>query len=490
RVSDELEGMLERVQSAPLLASYRMLGETEALRNEPEVRAILDSLADVERRRETFGAAGGTDPVYVALTSRANELGREIQSVARDQLERAREALARRHRRRGAVHRLLRIQPVDTTAAVARVALAREQARMSLDSLEVAVIMNREYVRRLTAARRAEVSSAPPLSVLLAGVVVGFALAYLAALASEMRRPHVGSVAEVERLSGARVLSLAGPRHEVAEWNRRRGDTDGYLALLKPGAPAYRSVYLHLTATGAVVRVITVTGPDLVVNGVVAANIAVAAAHDGRATLLVDLDSEGAASRAVTLPPRPGVASVRSGEIEWAEGVSSIHIGRGRLLDVIGGGDGSDVTAETIGGSSVPSPDAGSGPRSDSTPIAAAGAAFSPQPSAESLRRGLTRMAGRYDLAVLSAPLGEARKGDAGLLSAPDAIVCVTMGVTTHDMLRTAVEDASGGGLRVVGIVVWDGAPPELPAPRPASIIRRGRTVAATDMPESSTARS
>src|SRR5690606_32306546 len=163
------------------------------------------------------------------------------------------------------------------TAAVARVALAREQARMSLDSREVAVIMNREYVGRLTAARRAEVSSAPPLSVLLAGVVVGFALAYLAALASEMRRPRVGSVAEVPRTGGG-----AG----------------GQLAPSVAGPVAYSAVTAPLTAASAVVRATKVTGQVRVVSCVGGGNAAVAAAHYPRATLLADLDTECAARTA------------------------------------------------------------------------------------------------------------------------------------------------------------------------------------------------
>ena len=44
-------------------------------------RLLLDSLTEVEREREAFGTTGGADPVYVALTSRAAEIGRAIQAV-------------------------------------------------------------------------------------------------------------------------------------------------------------------------------------------------------------------------------------------------------------------------------------------------------------------------------------------------------------------------------------------------------------------------
>src|SRR5690606_13074828 len=197
RVGNELAGGLDRVQAAPLLASYRALGESEALRNAAAVRAILDSLADVERRRESFGTTGGTDPAYVALTARAHELGRTLESMGSDSLASVRAALAELKRPRRAPHPLLRLPPIDTAASAARVALGRERLRVSLGSLEVARLMNREYVRRLAAARRSEVAAAPPLVVLAGGLVVGFAVAYLLAFAREVRHPRVGSVAEV-----------------------------------------------------------------------------------------------------------------------------------------------------------------------------------------------------------------------------------------------------------------------------------------------------
>jgi hypothetical protein len=74
--------LIARVEQSPLAASYRALADAPALRNEPAVRVLVDSLADVERERDAFGAVGGIDPNYVALTARATEIGHAIQQIA------------------------------------------------------------------------------------------------------------------------------------------------------------------------------------------------------------------------------------------------------------------------------------------------------------------------------------------------------------------------------------------------------------------------
>jgi hypothetical protein len=86
---NDLDALITRVETAPLAASYRALAESPQLTSNPRVKALLDSLTDIERDRDAFGAAGGTDPVYVALTSRATEIGRAIQNVLRTDARRS-----------------------------------------------------------------------------------------------------------------------------------------------------------------------------------------------------------------------------------------------------------------------------------------------------------------------------------------------------------------------------------------------------------------
>jgi len=79
--ASELARLLERAENSPLPQSYRALGESRALAADSRVRAMLDSLADVERERDEFGAGGGVDPIFVALTARATAIGRSIQAI-------------------------------------------------------------------------------------------------------------------------------------------------------------------------------------------------------------------------------------------------------------------------------------------------------------------------------------------------------------------------------------------------------------------------
>jgi hypothetical protein len=78
----QLTRLLTRADNAPLLGSFRALAEAPQMRGDPRVKLLLDSLVEIERERESFNAVGGVDPVFVALTARANELGRSIQSLA------------------------------------------------------------------------------------------------------------------------------------------------------------------------------------------------------------------------------------------------------------------------------------------------------------------------------------------------------------------------------------------------------------------------
>jgi len=66
-----LNRLIDRAENAPLPTSYRALAASPAVASDPRVRALLDSLADIERERNAFGAVGGVDPVYLSLTSRA-----------------------------------------------------------------------------------------------------------------------------------------------------------------------------------------------------------------------------------------------------------------------------------------------------------------------------------------------------------------------------------------------------------------------------------
>src|SRR5690348_284996 len=77
-----LTRLLARAENAPLLASYRALAEAPPMQADVRVKQLLDSLVEIERERDSYNAVGGVDPVFVALTARANELGHSIEVLA------------------------------------------------------------------------------------------------------------------------------------------------------------------------------------------------------------------------------------------------------------------------------------------------------------------------------------------------------------------------------------------------------------------------
>src|SRR4029077_1623067 len=78
----QIDSAKARAEQAPLANSYRALGNVAALRGDPTVKALMDSLAEVDRERDALGALGGVDPAFVAMTSRVNEIGHALEAIA------------------------------------------------------------------------------------------------------------------------------------------------------------------------------------------------------------------------------------------------------------------------------------------------------------------------------------------------------------------------------------------------------------------------
>ncbi|HMI48858.1 MAG TPA: hypothetical protein VK481_09335, partial [Gemmatimonadaceae bacterium] len=58
-----LNRLIDRAENAPLPTSYRALAASPTVAADPKVRVLLDSLAEIERDRNAFGAVGTVDPV-------------------------------------------------------------------------------------------------------------------------------------------------------------------------------------------------------------------------------------------------------------------------------------------------------------------------------------------------------------------------------------------------------------------------------------------
>ena len=419
-----LSGLLQRASTAPLAASYRALGEAEALHGDARVRALVDSLIDVERERDDLGGGAAVDPVYVALTTRANALGRAIQSLGEGELLRLRRV----------VDSLAVPVPVaatatartpDTVGPIRALASATAAARVARQALARARRSN--AVADSIAARARDQSRLAPLPVLLvAAIVVAFFVAFSVTLADEMRSPRVAGIAEAERLSGLRVLTLARLRAVPPERSRRAADRT-IAPLLDPTSDEYRILAWHIISLWPREGIVTVSGDQPVVTAVVGANLAAVLAADARTTLLVDTDFRAEPVRCVLdLPRSPGLAAVLENRRKWSESLLSVPVGRSQAMDVLPSG----LRERPVGPA-----------------------------EGQALVNDIVRAARRHDATVVVAAGSQVARARAG----DDVVICAVQGSTRLATLARAVASLIDAGARVRGIVLWEGRIPNTP---------------------------
>jgi hypothetical protein len=432
-----LNRLLARVQNAPLPASYRALAEAPTLRGKSRVTALVDTLTAVEREREDFGASGGVDPIFVALTERATTIGRAIVEMAERERTMARTELAA----------LRQLQPRrDTLPASIFIALATAQR----DSIEEELIAAEDTLvaaRRIHAAsdsviasqRKAANTTVPPVAMLIASALLGIVAGFAGALGRELRHPRIATVDEAERTSGVRVLAVIESTSRTVDDDPREHELP---PLIDVGAESYRRLYLHLTGARATLAMVTITGDDENIIGVVSANVAASAGREGRGTLLVDSDLAHSTVAAILgAANAPGLADIANGGASWPEALQAVTLGRDFGLDVIASGR------------------RGSGDVTDQ--------------EADRIRRDLARMARRYDVMVLNASLLHVLRGARSVLPAPDLLLCVRLGHTRLRALGDMIKSLRAAGTRVIGLVLWNADEPRIPAARPTSDWRR-----------------
>lgn len=426
-LAGQLAQLIRRAENAPLPASYRQLGESPYLNNDPRVQPLIDSLNAVERERDSFDAVTGVDPTFILLTTRATEIGRAIQAIGEEKLAGMRRQIA-----------ALRPAPppaaptfvVDTARHRAAVASARFEATLAREALVAARRQNAQLFARAEEARALSSIGAPPGAMIAAAMVLALVVGFGASLLYEMNRPRVSDAREAERVAGARVLAVVRDRAEVVDRNRRRADINAP-PLIDPANESYRLLYLHFAATGSATPVVTLTGDEPSVTATVAANLAVAAAYEARSTLLVDADvAHPSVASVLRARPVPGLAAVLAGRVDWPAAIVTATVGRDRTLDVIPAGMQGD-----------PLDDQGS----------------------DVVREGIARLSRRYDLTAVVGPPDQARRlaepdGDAP----PDVIVCARVNATTLADLGRNVALVHEGGARLRGVVLWDAEAPEL----------------------------
>jgi Mrp family chromosome partitioning ATPase len=430
-----LDPLIRRAASVPLPSSYRALAASPVLRNDPRVEMLLDSLAAVEQERELFGAQGGADPVFVALTSRLNDFGRNIQAIGEE--------------RRNAARRELRLlappAPPPTPALVAtadtapRIA-ARAAALTAVDSTRRALTEARQraadYARREAQAEELTHFSAPPLAMLAAALVVGAALGFGAGFIDELRRPHLSDADEAQRVTGLRVLGTISSHRRMAERGRRLTDR---LAppYIDPGNDGHQLVYLSITAAAPNLLILAVAGDEPAIAAVVASNFAAISADEARTTLLIDADvaTRGVAG-ALRIRPDPGVADIVDRRAGWPEATTMVTIGRSSTFDVV------------PSGVAAPLPDYGE--------------------LATLLRTDVARLSRRYDTIVTVMSNEQATGGLASEMPTAKLAYCVRLGETRVVDLRKAIEALRLAGIQPLGLVVWGTETPVLTPGEPA----------------------
>ena len=394
------------------------------MRGDASVRQLLDSLVEIERERESYNAVGGVDPVFVALTARANELGRAIEAVAvarRAELRRQMAALA---------------PPPDlssrsipdtlqliTTSNAARAAAGGVANRLARERAELLSLDERE-----ARARDLANLGASPGAMLAAALIFGAVIGFGFALIDEIRHPRVADAYEVERATGLRVLGVISPLPPSPERGRRSSDRAAP-PYIDPGADGHQLIYLHIAAAGANVLMLTITGDHPAVSAVVGINFAAIAADEARSTLLIDTDAAASTvATALRLRASDGVSGLVSERVSWPEAARPVRIGRESSIDVVPTGP-------------------------DAPPFQAVSAL---------LQNDAVRLARRYDTIVIVSASEQVVNGLPSVLPIPDVIYCVRTGQTPIAQLRRALEDTERTGGRIRGIVLWNAPDPIL----------------------------
>ena len=429
---NDLDALLARVETAPVAGSYRALGESKQMTSSARARLLLDSLAEVERDREAFGTTGGADPVYVALTSRAAEIGRSIQALGQTRRDSLRLEIAKLNAS-ASPQATARGPVVDTTAWIAERDSAQAHFREAAAAVAQARQNAREYDRAMSKAVEDASFTAPPIALLGAALVLGVVLGFGSAFYGEMRHPRVSDEHEVERVTGARVLATIRPRPRNPDRQRRSTDRDAP-PYFDPGADGYQLTYLHVARAGASRLVLTIAGADMGVVGVVATNVAAIAADEARSVIIIDADPRTSpVAAALRIRAEPGFTDVVNHNVDWAELTTQAMVGRDRVIDVIPSG----LSSEDLDGARV----------------------------TELFRREATRLSRHYEAIIVVASVEQAVAGVPGALPIPDTILCARVGHTRLADLQAALDGVRAAGGSPLGIVLWDALPPALPTP-------------------------
>lgn len=412
--------LLRRAHDAPLAASYRALGSAPPMRGDRRAAALLDTLARIDSSRAAFGATGGVDPIFAALTARLTQIGQELERLAEDKRSALQAALGRMGAETVPA-------PVVDTASLGK---TRDSAIAALASARRWLVQARDVDRDMDAADARERSAAAigaSIPAMLAaaaalGVVVGFAVA----LCFEVREPRVSDADEAESIAGVPVLAVVGEA-SGAPVRRRRADVE-MPPLVELSSDAYRLLFAQLADPSDNLPLLSIVGDDALTTAVVAANLGAVAARHVRSVLLIDTDVERQSLSSVTrVRGTPGLVDVLAGRLEWAAAVRSVVVDRDRTLDVL--------------------------------PSGAFGAHEAMDAMTADVTHLLDHVRRRYDCVLMNAPLSNAGALSlAATLASP--VVVVRTARTPARALGGLTGLIRGRGESIGGILMWDRGDP------------------------------
>ncbi len=426
-VLTELQGLIGKVETAPLPTSYRALAASPALISNPQVIALLDSLREIEKEREGLGAAGGADPMFVALTSRLTEIGRSIEAVAS----------ARRDSLRSTITMITapsqqvveeRAAAPDTMPWVAE----RDSALSAVSTATADVAAARRQVadnrRETEAAQEISVITAGPFAMVVAAAIFGIVFGFAGALRSEFRAPTVADGPEVERVTGARIMATVVPVPRTAELERRQANRVAP-RYLDAKADSYQLAYLHVEQSVATPDIVAIIGDDADVSAIVAMNLAAIAAEDARSVLVIDAAGRSAAIRSLLPVSESGdLAEIITGRHSWVDATAHVSVGRDKLIDVVTGTRPADPAALI-----------------------------------ELLNRDEQRLGKYYDTVFVVAGL-DLVPSLVNDHSVGGTVITATVGRTPLAAVVQATTPLRERARQVFGVVLWDGPPPRLAA--------------------------
>ncbi len=438
----ELQRQLARVRQAPLVESYRALAETPLLRNEVSVRTLIDSLEQLHAEREAYAALSGPDARYASMTTQLTQLGQRL--TRRAELTYASAlSTAAEQRTEAAVDRavaapfLVVQQPMEDRALTrARDAAASEVARTER-AWRDATTYNADLHARRDAVRARMQLDIPPLAMLLAALVLGLVLGFGFVLWRELRRPTVGDEQELEALTRTRVIVHRAVTASVRASRARRRADEHLPAIMQPTDEAWPLLHLTLTSIGDVSRAVEVVSDQPMLAGAVALNLSAVAAHESRATVLIDAAPRGGAllpllptsaltTASVASPlPRTDVDGVTEAAVRarW-DAPRALAIGRDTYIDLV---------LPRLVRSWHSGRDRGA------------------PPDAASVVDDLQRLTAHHDLAVFVTD----HDLDQQLPSQTDVVLCARPGVTTLAWLSRTMRQLEDRGRRVRAVVLW-----------------------------------